>query len=44
VFYDGKHISTEILTAFLEDFAQPRPMTDEERSFFLDNIFTASGW
>ena len=44
VFYDGKHISTEILTAFLEDFAQPRPMTEEERSFFLDNIFTASGW
>jgi poly-gamma-glutamate synthesis protein (capsule biosynthesis protein) len=44
VFYDGKHISTELLTAFLEDFAQPRPMTEEERKFFLQEIFTASGW
>jgi poly-gamma-glutamate synthesis protein (capsule biosynthesis protein) len=44
VFYDGRHISTEILTAFLEDFAQPRPMTEEERSFFLSEIFAASDW
>lgn len=44
VFYNGKHISTELLTAFLEDFAQPRPMTEEERRFFLQEIFKASGW
>jgi len=44
VFYEGKHISTELLTAFLEDFAQPRPMTTEERGFFLQDIFEASGW
>jgi len=44
VFYDGKHISTELLSAFLEDFAQPRPMTSEERTFFLQEIFKASGW
>jgi hypothetical protein len=44
VFYDGKHISTELLTAFLEDFAQPRPMTEEERKYFLKEIFEASDW
>jgi hypothetical protein len=44
IFYDGKHISTELLTAVLEDYAQPRPMTSEERSAFLREIFTASGW
>jgi poly-gamma-glutamate synthesis protein (capsule biosynthesis protein) len=44
VFYDGNYISTEVLTVFLEDFAQPRPMTEEERGLFLRAIFTASGW
>jgi hypothetical protein len=44
VFYDGKHISTELLTAFLEDYAQPRPMTTVERSEFLTAIFQDSGW
>lgn len=44
VFYDGRHISTEVLTAFLEDFAQPRPMTEEERTLFLREIFAASEW
>ena len=37
-------ISTEVLTAFLEDFAQPRPMTPDERQEFLEAIFAASGW
>ncbi len=44
VFYDGKHISTELLTAFLEDFARPRPMDEEERRAFLAEIFAAGGW
>jgi poly-gamma-glutamate synthesis protein (capsule biosynthesis protein) len=44
VIYDGRHISTEVLTAFLEDFAQPRPMRSEERQEFLEAIFAASGW
>jgi poly-gamma-glutamate synthesis protein (capsule biosynthesis protein) len=44
VIYNGRHISTELLTAFLEDFAQPRPMTTEERKYFLQGIFEASGW
>ncbi|HEY47508.1 MAG: hypothetical protein AMJ88_06370 [Anaerolineae bacterium SM23_ 63] len=44
VFYNGKHISTEFLTAILEDYAQPRPMTPSERASFLSDIFTISGW
>ncbi|RLC78793.1 MAG: hypothetical protein DRJ03_24675 [Chloroflexi bacterium] len=44
VFYDGRHISTEVLTAMLEDYARPRPMTPEEREAFLTTVFGASGW
>lgn len=44
VFYDGRHISTEILTALLENYAQPRPMSVEERRMFLAGIFKVSGW
>lgn len=44
VFYDGRHLSTEVLTAYLEDFAQPRPMSAAERAVFLAEIFKASGW
>ncbi len=43
-FYDGHHLSTELLTAMLEDYAQPRPMTEGERLVFLEELFTASGW
>jgi len=32
------------LTAYLEDWARPRPMTPEERASFLEGIFRASGW
>ncbi|MBU1660232.1 MAG: CapA family protein [Chloroflexi bacterium] len=44
VFYEGKHISTELFSAMLEDFARPRPMTSEEREVFLETLFKASGW
>jgi hypothetical protein len=43
-FYDGKYISTLVFTGMLEDYAQPRPMTADERSQFLSDIFAASGW
>jgi len=43
-FYDGQLLSTELLTAMLEDYAQPRPMTEKERLVFLEEIFMASGW
>jgi len=44
VFYDGRHISTELLTAMLEDFSTPRPMTPPERYTFLNLYFSYSGW
>ncbi len=44
VIYAGRHISTELLTTYLEDFSQPRPMTPEQRAEFLTALFTASGW
>ncbi len=44
VFYDGRHISTELLTAYLENYAQPRPMTEAERAELLEDVFKASGW
>jgi poly-gamma-glutamate synthesis protein (capsule biosynthesis protein) len=42
--YNGQLLSTELLTAILEDYAQPRPMTAVERIIFLEELFTASGW
>jgi poly-gamma-glutamate synthesis protein (capsule biosynthesis protein) len=44
VFHDGRLISVELLTAYLEDWSRPRPMTPEERADFLGDIFRASGW
>ncbi len=44
VFYDGQYIGTEILTAMLEDYAKPRPMTPAEREVFLEEYFRESGW
>ncbi len=44
VFYEGRYISTELVTAMLEDFARPRPMRTEERIEILERMFAASGW
>jgi poly-gamma-glutamate synthesis protein (capsule biosynthesis protein) len=44
VFYDGRYISTELLTAKLEDYARPRPMTEDERQDFLTNVFGYCYW
>ncbi len=40
--YDGQVINTEILTAVLEDYAQPRWTTEVERSDLLRQIFNAA--
>ncbi|MBV7330389.1 CapA family protein [Chloroflexi bacterium TSY] len=40
--YQGRVIHTEILTAVLEDFAQPRWATEEERKGILTSIFNAA--
>jgi poly-gamma-glutamate synthesis protein (capsule biosynthesis protein) len=44
VFHDGRLISVELLTAYLEDWSRPRPMTTTERQAFLEAMFSASGW
>lgn len=41
-FYQGRHISTQLLTITLEDTAKPRFMTDDERAKFLQDIFDSS--
>ena len=40
--YDGRLLSSEILTTVLEDYAQPRWATDEERRGILQSIFDAA--
>jgi poly-gamma-glutamate synthesis protein (capsule biosynthesis protein) len=42
--YDGRLLSTKLLTTILEDYAQPRWTTDAERRALLDRVFAASGW
>lgn len=44
VFYNGQYLGVELLTARLEDYSRPRPMTPEERTEFLTVYFAASGW
>jgi hypothetical protein len=44
VFYGGKYLGVELLTALLEDYARPRPMTTSERDAFLEEIFGDGGW
>lgn len=39
IFYDGRYIGTELLAAMLENYAQPRPMTDEEKENLLQDAF-----
>lgn len=40
--YDGRLLSTEILTTVLEDFAQPRWASSKERAGILRSIFEAA--
>ncbi|MBI5965547.1 MAG: CapA family protein [Chloroflexi bacterium] len=44
VFYDGRYLGAELLTAMLEDYSRPRPMTEAERTEFLSEYFYLSGW
>jgi poly-gamma-glutamate synthesis protein (capsule biosynthesis protein) len=44
VFYDGRNIANELLTAQFEDYARSRPMTLNEREELLNRVFEASGW
>ena len=42
IIYNGKYINTELLTAYLMDWAQPNPMDQQKREDFLTEIFHAS--
>ncbi len=44
VFYDGRYISTELLTIYFVNYALSRPMTLPERQELLKTVFQASGW
>lgn len=43
IIYNGKYISTELLTATLTDWSRPVPMSETNRQAFLDELFKASG-
>jgi len=43
IFYEGHYLGVELMTAQLEDFARPRPMTADERTRMLRTYFEASG-
>ncbi|HHT78927.1 MAG TPA: CapA family protein [Actinobacteria bacterium] len=42
IFYDNKHISTQIIPTLIEDYCQPRLMDDSEREDFLKIIYNKS--
>jgi hypothetical protein len=44
VFYEGRYISTELITIKFVDYARPRLMTQNEREQILTTIFRASIW
>ena len=44
VFYNGRHIGTELLPILFIDYARPRPMTPVEREELLQSVFSASGY
>ena len=44
VIYQGRHISTEIITIYFADFSEPLYLLGEERARFLQQIFAASDW
>lgn len=44
IFYEGRYISTELLTIYFVDYALSRFMTPPERQDLLQTIFKASGF
>ncbi|MGM0368140.1 MAG: CapA family protein [Actinomycetota bacterium] len=42
IFYDNKHINTVLITTMLEDYAQPRLTTEDERQQLLNSVFESS--
>ncbi len=44
IFYNNRYISTELIPLMREDYAVPRLMDAQERSAFLEKVFSASNW
>ncbi|MEK6255852.1 MAG: CapA family protein, partial [Chloroflexota bacterium] len=44
IFYDSRHISTELITIIFETYSQPRFMNAQERLILLLKVFEGSGW
>ncbi len=44
VIYDGRVISTDLITIMFVDMARPRLMLSEERQELLETVFAYSGW
>ncbi len=44
IFYNGRHISTEVYTIIFIDLARTRFMDNDERNDLLNTVFAASGW
>ncbi len=44
IIYDGRVISSDLITIEFVDMARSRLMTDEERQELLETVFAASGW
>jgi len=44
VFYDGRYLGVELITARLTDYSRPVYMTAAERNKFLAMYFAKSGW
>lgn len=40
IFYDGRLLNVQLVTALLTDYSRPRLMTDAEREKFLKDVFT----
>ena len=43
-FYDGRYLGNRLETIILENYSQPRFLTEEERVAFLDLIFDTCSW
>lgn len=42
--YEGRHISTQVLTTMIHDYGQPHWATDAEREGILRRVYNASYW
>ena len=42
IFYDGRHISTQLIPTIIDDYCQPRLMDETEKKALLKSLFEAS--